>query len=56
MNPDPDAVIPKVLAGTLNPLIAAARTSSVKRFVLTSSSSAAVIPVPDKKMVVDKGT
>jgi nucleoside-diphosphate-sugar epimerase len=54
MSPDPNAVIPKVVAGVLNVLEAASKHASVKRFVLTSSSSAALIPSPNEKIVVDE--
>lgn len=54
MDPDPTVVIPKVQRLILNPLEAALRCGSVKRFVLTSSSSAAVLPVPNKQMIVDE--
>ncbi|PLB46252.1 NAD(P)-binding protein [Aspergillus steynii IBT 23096] len=40
-NPDPQVVIPKVLAATLNTLKAAAKAHGVKRVVLTSSVVAA---------------
>ena len=55
MNPDPNAVIPTVIAGTVNALSAAAKTSSVKRFVLTSSSTALLLPEPNKPLVVTEG-
>ena len=41
---DPNTVIPPAIAGALNPLKAAYAQSSVKRFVLTSSSTAAYLP------------
>ncbi|KAL9109853.1 MAG: hypothetical protein Q9227_005556 [Pyrenula ochraceoflavens] len=47
-SPDPNAVIPPTIAGVLSALRAAAKTPSVKRFVYTSSSTAAANPVPDK--------
>lgn len=40
---DPNAVIPPAVAFALNALQSAYKEASVKRFVLTSSSSAAVI-------------
>lgn len=49
-NDDPKVVVDGVVAGTLNFLRAAAREPSVKRFVLTSSSSAALTPIPGKKV------
>ncbi len=54
--PDADAVISWVVAGTINLLKAAAREPSVKSIVLTSSSAAALIPEPNKEMVVDEST
>jgi nucleoside-diphosphate-sugar epimerase len=54
MSPDPNAVIPKVVAGVLNVLEASSKHASVKRFVLTSSSSAALIPSPNEKIIVDE--
>ncbi|EXJ63811.1 hypothetical protein A1O7_00146 [Cladophialophora yegresii CBS 114405] len=56
MNPDPDAVISGVVAGTINLLEAAAGESSVKSVVLTSSSTAALIPEPNKEIVIDENT
>ena len=41
---DPNTVIPPAIAGALNALKAAYAQSSVKRFVLTSSSTAAYLP------------
>ncbi|KAF2092128.1 aldehyde reductase [Saccharata proteae CBS 121410] len=51
-DPDPNKVIPPVIAGTLNAIKAAAKEPMVKSFVLTSSSTAAVMPVPNKEMTV----
>ncbi|OPB45378.1 hypothetical protein A0O28_0075880 [Trichoderma guizhouense] len=45
---EPDRVIPTVKNGTIHALQAASQ-SSVKRFVLTSSSVAAIIPETNKK-------
>ncbi|OAP58308.1 hypothetical protein AYL99_07398 [Fonsecaea erecta] len=53
---DPDAVIPGVIASTVNLLRAAAAEQSVKSFVLTSSSTAALVPEPNKRMTVDENT
>lgn len=53
-NQDPDAVIPWVIAGTVNLLKAAASQPSVKSVVLTSSSSAAYIPEANKEGVIDE--
>ncbi|KAJ5682091.1 NAD dependent epimerase/dehydratase [Penicillium maclennaniae] len=56
-NDDPNSVIPWVVRAVENVLEAASRHSSIKRFVLTSSSSAVLIPVPNKEGVqVDEGT
>ncbi|PYH42259.1 aldehyde reductase II, partial [Aspergillus saccharolyticus JOP 1030-1] len=45
-NPDPKAVIPWVRQATINLLEVAASQPSVTRFVLTSSSTAALLPSP----------
>ncbi|KAK0757255.1 hypothetical protein N5P37_009971 [Trichoderma harzianum] len=53
---EPDRVIPTVKNGTIHALQAASQ-SSVKRFVLTSSSVAAIIPETNKKGVtIDEST
>lgn len=52
MQSDPNAVIPKVVGGAINALKAAAKEPSVKRVVLTSSSSAALIPQPNAEGIV----
>ncbi|KAL7910300.1 aldehyde reductase II [Trichoderma velutinum] len=53
---EPDRVIPTVKNGTIHALQAASQ-SSVKRFVLTSSSVAAIIPEANKRgITVDEGT
>ena len=44
--PDPNKVIPPVIAGAVNAASAAAKHSSVKRFVFTSSSAASTAPKP----------
>ena len=49
---DPNKVIPQVVAGAVNALEAAAKTSSVKRFVFTSSSTAITAPKPNEKFEV----
>lgn len=49
MNSDPHAVIPKAQKATVNILNAAARHNDIKRFVMTSSSSAAIVPKPNVK-------
>ncbi|KAI1385488.1 aldehyde reductase [Hypoxylon trugodes] len=56
MNPNPHEVIPGTGAGTVNALAAAAVEPSVKRFVLTSSSAAALIPKPNNPLVVTTDT
>lgn len=52
MNPDPNAVIPGTVKGTVNSLTAAAMEPSVQRFVLTSSSAAALLPKPNDPVTV----
>ncbi|KAK4069195.1 hypothetical protein Trihar35433_5774 [Trichoderma harzianum] len=53
---EPDRVIPTVKNGTIHALQAASQ-SSVKRFVLTSSSVAAIIPETNKKgITIDEST
>lgn len=54
LSPDPDTVIPNVVAGTLLVLKSAAKTPSVKSVVLTSSSAAVLIPQPNTKVEVDE--
>lgn len=56
MDPNPDHVIPGTVAGTRNALDSAARETSVKRFVLTSSSTAALIPKPNNPFKVTTDT
>ncbi|KAL4876915.1 hypothetical protein BJY04DRAFT_231200 [Aspergillus karnatakaensis] len=51
MNNDPDAVVPKMIKMVVNALEAAQAEPSVKRVVLTSSSTAAFISVPNKEGV-----
>ncbi|GIK00982.1 hypothetical protein Aspvir_005012 [Aspergillus viridinutans] len=53
LDPNPHNVIPGTISGTINALEAAAQEEpSVKRFVLTSSSSAALIPKPNNPVKV----
>ena len=52
MNPDPDVVIPRTVKGTINALEASLKQSQVKRFVLTSSSTAAYVGQPNVEGVV----
>ncbi|KAI1200476.1 aldehyde reductase [Nemania serpens] len=56
MNPNPHEVIPDTVKGTLEAIESAAREKSVKRFVLTSSSSAALIPKPNNPFTVTTDT
>ena len=46
-SPDPNKVIPPVITGAVNAASAAAKESSVKRFVYTSSSAAILTPKPN---------
>lgn len=56
LSPNPDEVIPGTVAATVNALTAAAKEPSVKRFVLTSSSSAVLIPKPNTPLTVTTDT
>ncbi|KAI1116065.1 aldehyde reductase [Nemania sp. NC0429] len=56
MNPNPHEVIPGTVKGTLEAMESAAKEKSVKRFVLTSSSSAALIPKPNDPKTVTTDT
>jgi len=56
LDPNPHNLIPGTVAGTLNALEAAAQKPSVKRFVLTSSSLAALIPNPINPVEVTTNT
>lgn len=56
LDPNPHNVIPGTIAGTVNALQAAAQEPSVKRFVLTSSSLAALIPKPNHPVQVTAET
>jgi nucleoside-diphosphate-sugar epimerase len=53
---DPEEVIPPTVKGTLNVLEAATTEPKVKSVVYTSSSTAALLPVSNKKIVVTKDT
>ncbi len=55
-NPNPNQVVPPVVRGVRNALEAANESGSVKRFVYTSSSIAAVHPTPDTKFHVDSSS
>ena len=48
---DTGLIVSRVVKFTENMLAAAARSSTVKRFVLTTSSAAAIIPNPDESGV-----
>lgn len=56
MDPDPNAVIPGSIKGTVNFLEAAAQEQSVRRLVLTSSSASALIPKPNNSVAVTTET
>lgn len=56
MNPNPHEVVPGTIAGVRNALAAAVKEPSVKRFVLTSSSAAALIPRPNEAVTVTADT
>ncbi|KFZ19037.1 hypothetical protein V501_00853, partial [Pseudogymnoascus sp. VKM F-4519 (FW-2642)] len=56
LRPEPSTVIPSVVAGTVNILKTAARHTSIKRVVLTSSSTAVLIPTPNERRSVDQNT
>ena len=49
-------MIPQTIAGTINVLASAAKEASVKRVVYTSSSTAAVTPLPNVEFSVDETT
>ncbi|THZ50744.1 NAD(P)-binding protein [Aureobasidium pullulans] len=53
---NPNDVIPEVIAGVTHTLEAANNEPSVKRFVFTSSSTAATNPVPNKEFNIDAST
>jgi nucleoside-diphosphate-sugar epimerase len=53
---DPNTAIPVVINGTLNALESAAKEPSVKRVVLTSSSTAAASPQPNVEFSMDEDT
>lgn len=53
-SPDPNKVIPETIAGAISVLKSAAKEKSVKRFVYTSSSTAATLPKPGQKFKIDK--
>lgn len=51
-NPDPHEVVKPTEEGVRNILSSAKKAGTVKRFVLTSSSSAVLIPHPDQEITV----
>lgn len=53
---DPNFAVPMVVNGVLNALKSAAKETSIKRFVLTSSSTAATDPIPNKVFEIDETT
>lgn len=53
---DPNEAIATVVNGALNALEAAAKEGSVKRVVLTSSSTAAASPKPNVHFIIDENT
>lgn len=53
---NPHEVVPGAIKATLNALATAAKEPSVKRFVLTSSSTAALIPKPNDPVIVTVDT
>lgn len=55
-SPNPSEVIPHVIKGTLEGLQSAAKEPKMKRFVLTSSSTAAQAPIPNKEYNIDETT
>lgn len=52
MNPDPNISIPHAIKATVSLLKAASQQATVKRFVLTSSSTAAYLPKPNEEGIV----
>lgn len=56
MSSDPHKVIPPAIAGAVGALKSAASESSVKRFVLTSSSSAVLNPCPNQEVAIDENS
>ena len=52
VDPDPNEVIPGVVAGALNAVSAASKIPSIKRFVYTSSSTSILLPKPNVELNV----
>ena len=55
-DPDPNQIITPMLDGVRNILQSAAREPSIKRFVITSSSIAALTPQPGKEIEINSTT
>ena len=51
-DPDPNKVIPGVVKGAVNAAASAAKQTSVKRFVFTSSSTAITVPKPNVEFTI----
>ena len=51
-DPDPNKVIPGVVAGAVNAAASAAKQTSVRRFVYTSSSTAITAPKPNVEFTI----
>ena len=51
-SPDPNAVIPLVLAGARNIAAAVSKQASITRFVYTSSSAALILPKPNHERTI----
>lgn len=52
LSPEAGLVIPNTIKTTLIALEVAKKFNSVTRFVLTSSSAAAIVPVPNEKKII----
>ncbi|EON67534.1 hypothetical protein W97_06902 [Coniosporium apollinis CBS 100218] len=55
-SPDPNAVIPPTIAGTLSILKSTAKEPAIKRFVYTSSATAVLLPKPNTELTVGQET
>lgn len=55
LNPEAEVVIPNMIKTTLIALETAKKSNSVTRFVLTSSSAAAIVPAPNEKNIITTG-
>lgn len=56
VNYDPNKGVPIVVDGAINMLTAAKKEPSIKRGVMTSSSTAAADPIPNKEFTIDEQT